>query len=292
MKLYEDNAETLCNIIQKYENNHIHVLKNAKLGTEILLNLANNVLDAAKLRAEKMDISYSKANFVEIVKKVLIINSETIKANQIVAEAVIDKQLPETLWIDPSRLLQIMMNLTSNALKFTPKGGKVQICCTWHPMNQDKNLLISPGRELLSQTHHQATVLDRSSRSILANSLTVEARSNSSDISRNDISQEFNSEEACNRGRNFKSMKTAEIKTFIDKNITGRNSSLLQSQGWTIRYVPSPNPRPQGPQQQGYLKVEVSDTGYGIPQALRDVCAGSPECHKHAWRNRPWTLDL
>ena len=99
----------LLNVVK--DLNHLKMLNNAKISAEILLHLANNVLDAAKLKSDKMDISYTEGSFEEVVRKALVINSETIKARRITVNTVIDKNLPGRIQIDPSRLLQIMMNL-------------------------------------------------------------------------------------------------------------------------------------------------------------------------------------
>ena len=82
---------------------HLSMIKDGKLGCEILLNLVNNVLDAAKLRSDKMEISLSETRFAQIVENVLTVNSENIKTKNIDAQAFIDQDLPHTIRTDPSR---------------------------------------------------------------------------------------------------------------------------------------------------------------------------------------------
>ena len=60
-----------------------------------------------------------------------MISSENIKRVEIAVKTFISNKLPMTLWTDSSRLLQIMMNLVSNTLKFTPNKGKIQIYVDW-----------------------------------------------------------------------------------------------------------------------------------------------------------------
>ena len=88
------------------------------------LNLVNNVLDAAKLKAEKMELSYTRTDFSELLKKVLMINSENLSKSSVIVRGFIDRSLPKALWIDPFRILQIIMNLTSNAIKFSKQKWK------------------------------------------------------------------------------------------------------------------------------------------------------------------------
>ena len=54
-----------------------------------------------------------------------------------------DDILPEKLYLDQSRLTNILVNLTSNAIKFTSKGG-VQIFANWFPDNTSAPIMLSP----------------------------------------------------------------------------------------------------------------------------------------------------
>jgi len=125
------------------DSSQLSVLKNAKMSGEVLLNLVNNVLDAAKLKSDKMEISRTETDLTEVVKKVFTINSEALREKSIFAKAHIDSMLPKTLWLDSSRILQILMNLLSNAIKFTPKGGRVEIYVSWC-CSADKETLLRP----------------------------------------------------------------------------------------------------------------------------------------------------
>ena len=124
------------------------MLKHAKLSGEILLNLVNNVLDAAKLKSEKMEVSYTETNVGSIIEKVFLINSERIQKLKLTAEVYISDSIPSTLWIDPSRLLQIMMNLTSNALKFTEKRGNIKMYIDWCPIDETYEKLEQPVQKM------------------------------------------------------------------------------------------------------------------------------------------------
>ena len=120
----------------------LDILKNAQLSAQILLNLANNVLDAAKLRSDKIEIMQTEANFVEVITKTFSINAEALKKQEIKLDTYFRSAIPKILWTDPSRLLQVMMNLMSNALKFTPRGGKIQVQASWWPLETSKEKLL------------------------------------------------------------------------------------------------------------------------------------------------------
>ncbi len=93
-----------------------------------LLGLINDILDLSKVEAGKMDMHYSEfsiGSVFEEVKATLSPLAQT-KALEINFEVKPDFG---NIQADRSRLIQILYNLISNAIKFTPEGGKVTICC-------------------------------------------------------------------------------------------------------------------------------------------------------------------
>jgi len=126
-------------------------LKNAQLSGEILLNLVNNILDAAKLKSDKIDIYESETSFIDLVKKALTVNSELLREKTMIAKAHIDEKIPQSILIDASRLLQVLLNLMSNAVKFTPKGGKIEIYAQWCSAQENKENLLKPIAQLINK---------------------------------------------------------------------------------------------------------------------------------------------
>ena len=239
--------------------NHLKMLNNAKLSAEILLHLANNVLDAAKLKSDKMDISYTEGSFEEVVRKALVINSETIKAKKISVNTVIDKNLPGTIQIDPSRLLQIMMNLMSNALKFTPEEGRISIRVTWCTDEENKdNLLLTSAdikKNRMSSLYSQQSSLNNNEwRSGTDTNLFLQ----------NVDYDELNLEDSLRLEQNMSSLK--QSKTFVFRNKNNFNQSSLLSDPWTISHKSFSMRLSQHELKNGYIKVEVSDSGCGIPE--------------------------
>ena len=123
------SVDYLIQVVKDQE--HVKILKSARLSGEILLNLVNNILDAAKLKSDKMEVSYMETNVVDVIKKVFKVNSELLKEKELSVKAYIDEDLPKNLWIDPSRVMQILMNLMSNAIKFTPNNKEIRVYVEW-----------------------------------------------------------------------------------------------------------------------------------------------------------------
>lgn len=87
-----------------------------------LLGLINDVLDLSRIEAGKMDLSFeSNVNLTEIIRSVLSTTVGLIKDKPIELEQRIDPDLP-LIRIDPMKIRQVLINLLSNAAKFTDEG--------------------------------------------------------------------------------------------------------------------------------------------------------------------------
>jgi len=266
---------------------NIHILKNAKVSGEVLLNLVNNVLDVAKLKSEKMEISCIEVNFETILNKIFTINSENFKRTNIIAKAEIDKKLPKNLWMDPSRMLQILMNLMSNALKFTPKGGNIQILVKWCSTKTKKEDLLAPIDEDL---------LERLKMHNNSNNFIENRNFNRSPIRRlqiesmligrtgSDIFKEFSKDEETRYRKNLNSIKEFKVRGLED--LMNADHIYSQKEPWTIyrttfdqdqEDVSEIRQRFSGSTEtpllkkdsvelpeNGYLQVQITDTGRGI----------------------------
>ncbi|TDU66558.1 CHASE3 domain-containing protein [Prosthecobacter fusiformis] len=91
-----------------------------------LLDLINDILDISRIEAGKLSLRPEPANVHEIVEGVAIVVKKLAEDKGLMLETKIDKRVPKMLEVDSLRLRQILLNLTSNAVKFTHKG-KVKI---------------------------------------------------------------------------------------------------------------------------------------------------------------------
>ncbi len=88
-----------------------------------LLGLINDVLDISKIEAGKMELAFEDGvNLGEIVKGVMSTTVGLVKDKQIKLNHTIDPDLP-LLRIDPVKIRQVLLNLLSNAAKFTENGS-------------------------------------------------------------------------------------------------------------------------------------------------------------------------
>jgi signal transduction histidine kinase len=93
---------------------------------EHLLELINNVLDISKIEAGKFELSEETLDPAEIVRESVMAVQNQIALKKVALE-IRPPETPVFVHADALRLRQILINLLSNAAKFTPEGGKITV---------------------------------------------------------------------------------------------------------------------------------------------------------------------
>ena len=88
-----------------------------------LLKLINDVLDFSKVEAGKIELECIRLDLPKTVSEVTDLFSEQVQRKGITLTCVLAESVPSVLQGDPVRLQQILMNLVSNAVKFTQCGS-------------------------------------------------------------------------------------------------------------------------------------------------------------------------
>jgi len=91
---------------------------------EHLLALINDILDVSKIQAGKLDVELSKVNVSEAINSCRLLVESKAKEKNIALTFEISPNLPK-IHADPLRVKQILINILSNAVKFTSQKGKV-----------------------------------------------------------------------------------------------------------------------------------------------------------------------
>ena len=109
---------------QNFTEKHIRWAGNIRSSGEQLLSLINEILDLAKIEAGKMEVSITEFRFDDVSEGLLTMTRPLAEKKNIDLQSVIPADI-KNLRQDRVKLRQILANLLSNALKFTPEGGKV-----------------------------------------------------------------------------------------------------------------------------------------------------------------------
>jgi signal transduction histidine kinase len=91
-----------------------------------LLSLINDILDLSKIEAGRMELDVADFDLPNAIENSLILVRERASRRGIALGHAVDASLG-TVRADERKLKQVLLNLLSNALKFTPEGGRVDV---------------------------------------------------------------------------------------------------------------------------------------------------------------------
>ena len=92
-----------------------------------LLSLINDILDISKIEAERMELELGEVEIRPLAAGSLVLVRERAHKNGIPLAETVDSRVPSTIRADERKLKQIIYNLLTNAVKFTPAGGSVTL---------------------------------------------------------------------------------------------------------------------------------------------------------------------
>ncbi len=98
-----------------------------KLSSNHLLGLINDILDLSKIEEGKLELSIGAFSIQSMLEKISLLIAPKAKEKDIHFDIKADKKIPPLLMGDALRLSQVLLNFLSNAVKFTPKTGKISL---------------------------------------------------------------------------------------------------------------------------------------------------------------------
>jgi CheY-like chemotaxis protein len=90
-----------------------------------LLGLISNILDMAKIEADKMELVHAECNLENMIANVLSMFTFKIDEKNQTLTVHTDENIPRTIVSDEILLSKVLSNLLSNAIKFTPPKGNI-----------------------------------------------------------------------------------------------------------------------------------------------------------------------
>ena len=109
-------------LLGKLEPDQRQKLEVIRKSSDHLLQLLNNLLDLSKIQAGKLELMVTEFEPRQVISYMEQFFAPAAKEKGVGLRTRVDPDLPVLLAGDPVRLRQILFNLTSNAIKYTPKG--------------------------------------------------------------------------------------------------------------------------------------------------------------------------
>lgn len=103
------------------------------LSSNHLLGLINNVLDMSKIESGKLTLNMDLVSLREMMEGIIATIQPQMKAKGQEFDVILKNVEAEEFYSDGIRLHQVLLNLLGNAVKFTPEGGKIQLCLFEEP---------------------------------------------------------------------------------------------------------------------------------------------------------------
>jgi PAS domain S-box-containing protein len=105
-------------------------LKSISVSSSNLLNILNDILDFSKIEANKVDLVFASFKLDDILNQIIDAYRPQADAKNIALHFQIEKSTPNNLYGDEKKIIQILNNLVSNAIKFTNEGFvEVRVSC-------------------------------------------------------------------------------------------------------------------------------------------------------------------
>jgi PAS domain S-box-containing protein len=107
-------------------SDHKEYLGDILTSSKHLLQLINDVLDLAKVESGKMEFRPESSDLAKMAREVCDTLRGLAASERLQVETYVDPEVA-TVVVDPARVKQILYNYLSNAIKFTPAGGRIDI---------------------------------------------------------------------------------------------------------------------------------------------------------------------
>jgi signal transduction histidine kinase len=145
------SAENLNDRQKKY-------LSNIRTSGQHLLALINDILDLAKIEAGKMEVHPVDLSVRDLVERVAASMLPLAERKNIDLQWDVDPRVP-VLFQDAGKLQQVLNNLVSNAVKFTPEGGRIRVRAL--PADEDHLDIIVADTGIGIPLEDQAKIFDK-----------------------------------------------------------------------------------------------------------------------------------
>lgn len=117
-------------------------LKNAGMASKHLLSIINDILDLAKIKSQQIGLDIVNFNLQEAIDEAVSILTPVAQEKMLNIASIKNPQLAPSYIGDASRISQILVNILSNAVKYTEKGGITVECEITASANHRDHIII------------------------------------------------------------------------------------------------------------------------------------------------------
>jgi len=101
-------------------------LETIERNANLQMQLIEDLLDISRIVRGELSLSIDLVDLVEVITSAIEVVQSLADAKSIQLESTLDTSI-EKIWGDSDRLQQVVLNLLTNAIKFTPNGGRVEV---------------------------------------------------------------------------------------------------------------------------------------------------------------------
>jgi signal transduction histidine kinase/CheY-like chemotaxis protein len=110
--------------LDERQQEFVHAIK---VSGKSLMTIINDILDYSKIESGKIVIEQIPFSIREIFESLLILLQPKSTEKKLELALYTEKSVPQIVMGDPTRLMQILLNLCDNALKYTARGGNIEV---------------------------------------------------------------------------------------------------------------------------------------------------------------------
>lgn len=124
----------------KLENTQKQYMNTINQSANILLEVVNDILDFSKIESGKLELNIEKYCVDDIILQIKELINYQAHSKNLEINYIIDENVPKYIWVDYIRLKQVLINLLTNAVKFTQKG-KIDLTISALEIQKSQTLL-------------------------------------------------------------------------------------------------------------------------------------------------------
>jgi len=113
-------------VVGPVNENQAKFLATIRSNVERMKTIVEDLNDNSKIEAGRMELKFKKIDVYDLVETVVRSNTRQVEEKQQTIEVILPPNLPN-IWADRVRTEQVLVNLVSNAYKYTPEGGQIII---------------------------------------------------------------------------------------------------------------------------------------------------------------------